>query len=1229
MAIPDRPTAESLVWPGHAPQPYDMPMYRIGRRGLNVQDAIDDLDPGELSRMVNVVSKYGEPLTVRTGQTALATTAGGERVHSLFRLNDPAAGAFARFAGSNANLFRGTTGALTNVDSGYSGDPLSFCGVNMPLSGTPYVVIGDRSRNRKISRTGAVEVYGIPPGVLTSTALLGQSRKEICTFDAADPNGSSAAATWVANAGVDRSTPPNASGAPVVIDVFAAQGVQATTVVGAAATGYSSFISHPIAALNLDFLDLANTIAASDDDQTHILFNVSDPQYLEEIKIYFVLDPVFIAGFLPGTAGGNGNAWFKSFRPNDLQNYFEFLQSGLDASDNLRLRTLLEQFKTEQPGDDRLSLINATGGRDLNRQDIPQIAAGRNIWGEFGILGVPLRRGEWQRMGTPTPTGTVGWNTVTGIVIAFQTNTNQPIQFQFDSWFLYGGSGPDASDVGASPYDVRVVNYHPVNGSKGNPSAVQAETAWLNPLRQTIRVTPTASGTAALRQQAYVRGGDATGTTDWFFAGQNAADGGTIDVTVADDTRITDEALEIDNDMPVTSVNASGATVLNQLVTTFFMVEQYVFALGDPLQPGRLYRSKLGFPEQWPAAEFKDVCAATEELMSGGSIGSAGFVFSRTRMYSILLNADGSWDTEPTQCHEGLVSRWALALTPYGIAFGSPFGVRLTQGAAPEPLSDENLGKLFKGVAVNGFNPVDYSVPTAYQLAYHDDELWVSYQDTGGTRRQLIYNFKDKTWRSYLFAEPVATCYSEPVQGVAGTLLLGGNATGQVYTHSGFSDDGAAIAWTARTGCDNWGKPFQEKLWQEIRVTGDIGTATITAQAFLNDEGTTVAAQSIVGVVGNQTYSFEPFGSAPMRARNVSVELRGNAPTGAGLALNLAGVSRHLEPHIVFTEATPWEEMPGGEGYVWGCLITYDTQGATVTADVEYTSNNGSVTAAASLSLVASGRRKIAYSWGAVLAQQIRLRPTGACLPWIRYKIEWLTDPEPPRIPGWNTNWENFGSYADKWLKGYLLEADTFNVAKTVVIDIDQALAVQSNALTFNGRGIQQIAFAKQRGRLFRLRATDANYGKFYRWQPIFDEEPLALTRWESEERPFPGMEGRWQKPIEAFVTLRSSAQVDWQIITYGEPGAALNTSTYAIPSTGGVKMKRSVNFNATKGVLFAHLFTSASPFWLYREESEVRVEDWESGDDKWVPLFLANDDLDPARTMGNAVVAASTPGGA
>lgn len=1222
MAIPDRQTAETQVWPGHSPVPsYETPMYHIGRKGLNLVDGIDNLDPQELSRMVNVFSVYGGPLQVRPGQTALGTTTGVERIHSLYRLNDPGASAFTRLAGSNANLFRGTTGAFANVDSGYSGDPLTFCGVTMPLSGTPYAIIADRSRQRKISRTGAIETFGIPPGVLTSTALLAAKQKSICDFTAAD---GSAAASWASNAGFDRVG--NASGAPVVVDIFAGAAVQATTVVGAATGPYYSFINlaHFI---DLSIFSLGNP--TSDDDHIHLLFNVSDPQWLEEIKIHLCISAPFVGNSIPGDGGGNTDSWFKSFRPNDLQPYFEQMLSGLDAGDTLRLRTLIEQFKTDQAGDLRASLIDITGSLDLNRQNIPQIAAGRNIWGEFGILGVPLRRGDFQRVGTNL---SYNWSTMAGISIVFVTNSANPIQFQFDSWYIHGGSGPDASDVGASAYDVRVTNYNPVTGSEGNPSAEQAAANFLNPLRQTIRVTPTASGIAALRQRAYLRGGSSTGTQNWFFAGQSTSDGGTIDITVSDDERILDDALEIDNDQPVTSVNpTTGATVLNQTLPVYFQVEAYTFGLGDPNRPGTLYRSKQGKPEQWPADETEDVCASTEELMNGGQIASQGFVFSRTRMYSILMSPDGEWTTEPTACNEGLVSRWAMAVTPWGVAFVSPFGVRLTSGGVPERISDEQIEPLFRGETIRGLAPIDFTVPTALQLAYYDDELWLTYQDTGGTRRQLVFNFFSKNWRSYLFGTPVSTVYGEPVQGAAPSLLLGSNAAGAIYTHSGFSDLGNAIAFAFRTGATDFGTPRNEKLMGEILIDAEIGTGTLTAQAFLNDELTSVTAQSATGIAGLRRYSWEPFGTSPQRARNVCVEWSGNASTSLRPYFNLAGVSAQQQPEITFNLPTPWEELPGGEGYVWGVIITCDTGNTSRSVEVEYTANNGAITSAGTLTVLADGRKKLPFTFAtAVLAQQIRLRPTGTCVPWIRYKVEWLSDPEPPRVTGWNSNWLQFGTASDKWLKGILLEADTFNVAKTVVIDIDQSLAVVNlGALTFNGRGIQHLAFAKQRGRLFRLRATDANFGKLYKWQPIFDEEPLQLTRWQTQERPHEGMSGKWQKPLEAFIAIRSSGTVTLQITSFGLSGASLNVSTYNIPSTAGAKQKVRVPLNAAKGLLFEYLFTASAGFWLYKEESELDVEDWNSGQLMRVPLPASNDDLDPARQMGNAQVAAQTPGGA
>lgn len=1220
---PPRPSDDSHVWPGHDTTLYETPLYPLGRKGINLQDDLDQLDPTELSRMVNLVSRYGSALFIRPGQAGVGTTQQGY-LHRLYRLNDPQDSSFARFAGLGTTLWRGTTGAFTLIDSGYSSDPLTFTGVNMPRGQTPYVFVTDRIRMRKVTRTTAVELIGIPPAATPVVTLIGQSLTTISNFDSSD---GTQAANWTATAGTDRSG--NAAAAPVIFDVVLPAGgpaVQVNCAAGAATGGYSSIISIP-RTLNLNLL--APGIPASDDDHTHILFNISDPGNLEELKIYLVTSPTFVPGAVPGAGTGNPQAWFKSFRPSDMQDYVAGGESGLDASDDLRTRTLLEQFKREQDADARNDLVNLRGALDLPRMEIPAIGAGFNVWAEFGIPGVPLRRGEWQHIGQDED-ATRGWNTITGIVIVIQTQVNQQLFVQFNEWWLYGGSGPDNSDPGASIYDVRVRNLHSLTGSKGNPCPEMAETAKVNALRQTIQVVPQATGVSAMRQQAFLRGGSALGTQNWFFAGENTSDGGTILITVADDERVTEEELEIDNDQPITSTDPNGATQLAVNVPVMFQVGAYTFALGDSNQPGRLYRSKLREPESWPADDYEDVSPAADPLMNGGQWTTGGFVFSRQRLYRILLAADGDWTSEPTECAEGLVGRWAMAITPYGIAFVSPFGVRLTQGGSPLTISDETLGRLFRGETVHAFLPIDYTTQQAPQLEYADDELWLTYADSAGTRRQWIYSFKEQTWRHYLFGEQVATVYNEPVAGQAGSILLGGSGTGQIYTHSGFSDDGAAISYTARTGAWDFGEPRREKAYSEVVLDADLQGAATTVQTFLNAEAVSNVAEAVTGLTGEHRYIFEPFGTVPQKGRNVSVEVRGAAPTSTRIFFNRLGVTRRLEPEISLKEPTPWEELPGGEGYVWGMFLTCDTGGEDRTIVIETTVNNSVVTPIATLTVNALGRRKLPFTWTAVLAQQIRLRPTGDCQPWMRYKIEWFTDPEPPRTRGWDSNWQDFGTGADKWLKGYLLEADTFGVGVPVVVDLDQTLQADYRVLSFPGRGVQQVSFPKLRFRLARMRTVDSTnlslYSKFYRWQPIFDEEPLALTRWETQERPLEGLAGRWQKPMEAFITYRGGAAINWNLIAYGTSNAVLNNSTYTLPATNDAKVKRRVPLNAAKGLLFRHLFTSSAPLYIYREESELLAEDWATGEARWVPLYPSNDDLDPARQMGNAAGRAATP---
>jgi len=225
------------------------------------------------------------------------------------------------------------------------------------------------------------------------------------------------------------------------------------------------------------------------------------------------------------------------------------------------------------------------------------------------------------------------------------------------------------------------------------------------------------------------------------------------------------------------------------------------------------------------------------------------------------------------------------------------------------------------------------------------------------------------------------------------------------------------------------------------------------------------------------------------------------------------------------------------------------------------------------------------------------------------YAHEWLTNQEPSEQTNWNQNYSVAGTMADKMLKGVVLETDTFNAVKTVTVEVDGAV-VETLAVTQNGRGVSQFSFAPHRGRVFRLLPTDANAGRFYQLSWIFDEEPLGLTRWETQEIDH-GLT-RWQTLVSADICLRSSSEVRLTVTGYSQIGVA-TSHTYTLGSTFGTKQTRFVPFDAVKGFLWKYLFVSDESFWLYREESRVMVQPW-GGESLLAVRPFGTDDRDATR---------------
>src|SRR5690606_24885993 len=157
---------------------------RFGIGGLDLRVAAD-APQGERSgfqRFTNVVHDADGELRQRPGLTALAAT--DDPIHSIIRMPDPASQSYTRLVGAGGKLLMGTT-SLTEIDTGYSGKPVSFVPYRPPISGEPWIFVADENRARKVRADGLVVPIGLSaPTVPADSSAVPIQKTPVIAFDA-------------------------------------------------------------------------------------------------------------------------------------------------------------------------------------------------------------------------------------------------------------------------------------------------------------------------------------------------------------------------------------------------------------------------------------------------------------------------------------------------------------------------------------------------------------------------------------------------------------------------------------------------------------------------------------------------------------------------------------------------------------------------------------------------------------------------------------------------------------------------------------------------------------------------------------------------------------------------------------------------------------------------------------------------------------------------------------
>jgi len=135
--------------------------------GIDLVHPLDRIPEGYFPYLQNIRVIEEGRIESRPGYSDFLTLAGADTPNSIRRLNDAdksfASAGYIFVGGGGSNLYAGIPGAYNNVDSGYSGNPLTLITFRPDQSPESWMYVYDSSKLSKVRPDGVVRNQGIAP----------------------------------------------------------------------------------------------------------------------------------------------------------------------------------------------------------------------------------------------------------------------------------------------------------------------------------------------------------------------------------------------------------------------------------------------------------------------------------------------------------------------------------------------------------------------------------------------------------------------------------------------------------------------------------------------------------------------------------------------------------------------------------------------------------------------------------------------------------------------------------------------------------------------------------------------------------------------------------------------------------------------------------------------------------------------------------------------------------
>ena len=441
--------------------------------------------------------------------------------------------------------------------------------------------------------------------------------------------------------------------------------------------------------------------------------------------------------------------------------------------------------------------------------------------------------------------------------------------------FAATGTGPlNSSTAGSITYDWRYTWFNSRTGAESNPSPVVPSIAVVN---QNATITIQSSSDPQVDKIAIYRRGGANILQGWTRVGlvQNSTGGITFIDNNSDSSVSLAKQLQLDNDVPFTSVDSVGDILRESPVPYIFgtFLGLYIFATGDPNRPGYVYWTNPSRPTSASINNKISVTAPDEPLLGGFIYNDLPYVFSRENFYALDYSGSGAviaFSARKLPIGRGVSAPYAIAGNGPVVFFLSKDNIYYSdmQGEATV-LTEESMRPLFNPnlddydyTAPGAIKPINwgsYSIappslqdPTSglnsIKLRFGGQFLHVFYKDVAGVYQHLLNQLPYNRWSNDESGVVEETdCYYDHEQPNSSLLL--GCKDGRVALETGTDDyDGEDIQCRARLGSDDFG------MGQTLKELGNV-----IIDANVNGAVTPVAYGHVPGIVVTPYYNAENF----------------------------------------------------------------------------------------------------------------------------------------------------------------------------------------------------------------------------------------------------------------------------------------------------------------------------------------------------------------------------------